>query len=153
MEYFFSNEVALVALAAFVNQNILWAINRVLTHYRGGKRPRLWVHIFFVSKVVVFDWERNQDGVVRVGVSKFAQQKFYHPLSSISFSLKSLWLLDIIFSPSYIGVYFSSRCEVGQMALYCNLYRIHIFTPSRLRVQSEFLSIYTSMNTPGFNVL
>lgn len=79
--------------------------------------------------------------MLRGGVSKFAQKKILAPvvtLSSILSSPKSLWLLDIIFSPSYIEVYFPSHCEVGQYAL-LRILPIYILTASR--VKNESLSL------------
>jgi hypothetical protein len=67
---------------------------------------------------------RTEDRSSSSGVSKFAQQICHQP-SSILFSAKSLWLLDIIFSPSYIGEVYL-HYEVGQYSDFLfGLYHSH----------------------------
>ena len=104
MVEYFSNEVALVA---YVNQNILYDEQIRAMTSEEVKDPDC--ECIFSSAVRLW-WltkRETRTEIMGVGVSKFGQQNFEHPLSSILFSLKSMWILYIIFSPSYIESIFS----------------------------------------------
>ena len=134
-----SNEVALVAYYESKTSAIWKHLNRAMS-------PNEEVNIpdgeCIFSEVVKLWWLTEKPrGDLSSGVSKFAQQICQHPPSSVLFSCKSFWLLDIIFSPLYNGeVYFSGYIMnlVNTVTFYFDL--------TFYCVKLEFLSLNTSTN-------
>ena len=83
-------------------------------------------------------WQLTKRREVRTdmssGVSKFVPQIYHQPPWSMLSSAKSLWLLYIIFSPSYIGSYRSmqqhcAKCKVSTLNFFTSTSEQSLKTP------------------------